>query len=248
MTAGLAAAQAPQAAQSEAARTTTPAASLPSDYVIGVEDVLSVVFWREKEMSADVIVRPDGKISLPMLNDVAAAGLTPKRWPRSWQGRHEVRSRRRRDRDRQGDSQPQGLHHRRGVQARDVPTRERDDRPAGDRRGRRVYRGRQQERRRDCPQRRRHGAPLQVQLQRRRQRQEPGSRTSGCFPATPSSFASVSTTVTTPLCSSAICVIVAACMVFVGVLPALAQGAAASRRRPAVCSARRGRTWVAATN
>ncbi len=78
VTAGLAAAQAPQAAQGEAARTTTPAASLPSDYVIGVEDVLSVVFWREKDMSADVIVRPDGKISLPMLNDVAAAGLTPE--------------------------------------------------------------------------------------------------------------------------------------------------------------------------
>jgi len=78
VTAGLAAAQAPQATQGEAARTTTPAASLPSDYVIGVEDVLSVVFWREKDMSADVIVRPDGKISLPMLNDVAAAGLTPE--------------------------------------------------------------------------------------------------------------------------------------------------------------------------
>ena len=58
----------------------SPASSgmLPSDYVIGVEDVLSVVFWRDKEMSADVVVRPDGKISLPMLNDVVAAGLTPE--------------------------------------------------------------------------------------------------------------------------------------------------------------------------
>lgn len=58
-----------------------PAAStptLPTDYVIGVEDMLSVIFWREKDMSADVIVRPDGKISLPMLNDVTAAGLTPE--------------------------------------------------------------------------------------------------------------------------------------------------------------------------
>jgi polysaccharide export outer membrane protein len=35
------------------------------------------VFWREKDMSADVIVRPDGKISLPLLNDVVVAGLTP---------------------------------------------------------------------------------------------------------------------------------------------------------------------------
>jgi polysaccharide export outer membrane protein len=51
---------------------------LPKDYVIGVEDVLSVVFWRDKELSAEVLVRPDGKISLPMLNDVPAAGMTPE--------------------------------------------------------------------------------------------------------------------------------------------------------------------------
>jgi len=50
----------------------------PSDYRIGVEDVLNVVFWREKDLSAEVVVRPDGKISLPMLNDVQAAGLTPE--------------------------------------------------------------------------------------------------------------------------------------------------------------------------
>jgi polysaccharide export outer membrane protein len=61
-------------------RASAPAAApaLPSDYVIGVEDVLSVIFWREKDMSAEVVVRPDGKISLPMLNDVKAAGLTPE--------------------------------------------------------------------------------------------------------------------------------------------------------------------------
>ncbi len=57
---------------------TAPAPTVPSDYVIGVQDVLSVVFWREKEMSAEVTVRPDGKISLPMLNDITAAGLTPE--------------------------------------------------------------------------------------------------------------------------------------------------------------------------
>ena len=50
---------------------------LPDDYVIGPEDVLSIVFWRDKDMSTDVSVRPDGKISLPLLNDVQAAGLTP---------------------------------------------------------------------------------------------------------------------------------------------------------------------------
>jgi polysaccharide export outer membrane protein len=53
-------------------------ATLPSDYVIGVADVLSVVFWRDKELSGEVAVRPDGKISLPMLNDVPAVGLTPE--------------------------------------------------------------------------------------------------------------------------------------------------------------------------
>ena len=51
---------------------------LPKDYVIGVEDVLNVVFWSAKEMSAEVLVRPDGKISLPILNDVPAAGMTPE--------------------------------------------------------------------------------------------------------------------------------------------------------------------------
>ena len=52
--------------------------ALPAGYVIGPEDILSVVFWREKDWSADVVVRPDGKISLPVLNDVQAAGLTPE--------------------------------------------------------------------------------------------------------------------------------------------------------------------------
>jgi polysaccharide export outer membrane protein len=50
----------------------------PPGYVIGPEDLLSVIFWREKDLSGDVIVRPDGKISLPLLNDVQAAGYTPE--------------------------------------------------------------------------------------------------------------------------------------------------------------------------
>ncbi len=59
---------------------TTPsyAPALPTDYVIGAEDVLSIVFWREQEMSTDVVVRPDGKISLPLVKDVQAAGYTPE--------------------------------------------------------------------------------------------------------------------------------------------------------------------------
>jgi polysaccharide export outer membrane protein len=50
----------------------------PGDYVIGPDDVLTIVFWREKDLSGDVAVRPDGRISLPLLNDVEAAGLTPE--------------------------------------------------------------------------------------------------------------------------------------------------------------------------
>jgi polysaccharide export outer membrane protein len=46
--------------------------------VIGPADVLSVVFWRDKDMSAEVTVRPDGKISLPLLNEIGAAGSTPE--------------------------------------------------------------------------------------------------------------------------------------------------------------------------
>ena len=39
---------------------------------------MSIVYWREKDLSADVVVRPDGLISLPLLNDVNASGLTPE--------------------------------------------------------------------------------------------------------------------------------------------------------------------------
>ncbi len=49
----------------------------PADYMIGPEDVLGVLFWRETEMSGDVTVRPDGRITLPLIGDVVAAGLTP---------------------------------------------------------------------------------------------------------------------------------------------------------------------------
>jgi polysaccharide export outer membrane protein len=57
--------------------TNIPASVARPDYIIGPEDVLTVVFWRDKEMSGDVVVRPDGKISIPLLRDVEAAGSTP---------------------------------------------------------------------------------------------------------------------------------------------------------------------------
>jgi len=49
----------------------------PAGYVIGPEDVLSIVFWREKDLSVDAAVRPDGMITVPLVNDLRAAGLTP---------------------------------------------------------------------------------------------------------------------------------------------------------------------------
>lgn len=53
-----------------------PAAT--AGYIIGPEDVLKVEVWKESDLSGSVPVRPDGKISLPLLNDVQAAGLTPE--------------------------------------------------------------------------------------------------------------------------------------------------------------------------
>jgi polysaccharide biosynthesis/export protein len=52
-------------------------AAADGNYVIGAQDVLDISVWKEPEVSRVVPVRPDGKISLPLLNDVQAAGLTP---------------------------------------------------------------------------------------------------------------------------------------------------------------------------
>ena len=53
-------------------------AQLPTGYVIGPDDVLAIVFWRDKDMSTETTVRPDGKITLPLINEVQAAGLSPE--------------------------------------------------------------------------------------------------------------------------------------------------------------------------
>jgi len=53
-----------------------PATDDPN-YLIGAQDVLDINVWKEPDLSRSVPVRPDGKISLPLLNDVQAAGLTP---------------------------------------------------------------------------------------------------------------------------------------------------------------------------
>lgn len=60
-----------------AAATAGPQASADSDYVIGADDTLHISVWKEPDLSETLPVRPDGKISMPLLNDVTAAGLTP---------------------------------------------------------------------------------------------------------------------------------------------------------------------------
>ncbi|MCC7416163.1 MAG: polysaccharide biosynthesis/export family protein [Acidobacteria bacterium] len=72
----------PAAAQT-AARTAAAAAAVTSvrtttrEFLIGPEDVLDIAVWDNAQLTRTVPVRPDGRISLPLLNDVAAAGLTP---------------------------------------------------------------------------------------------------------------------------------------------------------------------------
>jgi polysaccharide export outer membrane protein len=74
-------------AQSSAQGSQTPAAGADASaaqaaaadpsYIIGADDVLDISVWKEPDVSRSVPVRPDGKISLPLVSDVQAAGLTP---------------------------------------------------------------------------------------------------------------------------------------------------------------------------
>lgn len=82
MLGGIALAQEAAPAQPAGSSTPDATASMPAsqawpDYVIGPEDVLHVAVWKEADLTATLPVRPDGKISLPLLNDVQAAGMTP---------------------------------------------------------------------------------------------------------------------------------------------------------------------------
>ena len=54
-----------------------PASVAGPDYVIGADDNLHISVWKEPELTNTLPVRPDGKISMPLLDDVQAAGLTP---------------------------------------------------------------------------------------------------------------------------------------------------------------------------
>jgi polysaccharide biosynthesis/export protein len=70
------------AAAAKAEDTTKPADTklpevLPSAYIVGESDVLHVTVWKEPDVSQTVIVRTDGNISLPLINEVRVAGMTP---------------------------------------------------------------------------------------------------------------------------------------------------------------------------
>jgi polysaccharide biosynthesis/export protein len=67
------------------AQTTRPASpgdiessQVTDEYIIGPEDVLMINVWMEPEITSRVVVRPDGKIGLSLLNEVEASGLTPR--------------------------------------------------------------------------------------------------------------------------------------------------------------------------
>lgn len=74
-------AQTSNAVKVDEAKNSKPAEAPPettaSDYVIGADDTLHISVWKEPDLSETLPVRPDGKISMPLLNDITAAGLTP---------------------------------------------------------------------------------------------------------------------------------------------------------------------------
>jgi polysaccharide export outer membrane protein len=82
LTVGIAGARAQNSASqptqaSAPAQATSSVVDVDPAYKIGPQDVLRVDVWKEPEISRTVPVRPDGKVTLPLLNDVQASGLTP---------------------------------------------------------------------------------------------------------------------------------------------------------------------------
>jgi len=61
------------------AKPESTAAVDPKTYVIGAQDILSIKVWREADFTGLYTVRPDGKITIPLVGDVQASGLTPER-------------------------------------------------------------------------------------------------------------------------------------------------------------------------
>lgn len=67
----------PGGSKNQAPTASGPASIDDPTYKIGAQDVLKIDVWREDQLTRTVPVRPDGKISLPLLNDIQAVGLTP---------------------------------------------------------------------------------------------------------------------------------------------------------------------------
>jgi polysaccharide export outer membrane protein len=67
----------PAAPEPKARAVDTAGVQTEPGFTIGPEDVLGILFWKDPEMTSDVTVRPDGMITLPLIRDIKAAGLTP---------------------------------------------------------------------------------------------------------------------------------------------------------------------------
>ena len=68
----------PKPPGSDDSAATARSRGVPDDYVIGSGDILQVSVWKEPEVSVPtVVVRPDGRIAIPLIKDVAVSGLTP---------------------------------------------------------------------------------------------------------------------------------------------------------------------------
>lgn len=65
------------ASREQVAAPATQSGAPDADYKIGPQDVLKIDVWKEDQLTRTVPVRPDGKITLPLLNDIQAVGLTP---------------------------------------------------------------------------------------------------------------------------------------------------------------------------
>jgi polysaccharide biosynthesis/export protein len=80
----------PPAAPAPTSASGTPAAPAKSvvgpDYIIGPGDTLQIFVWRNPELSVQVPVRPDGKISTPLVEDMVAVGKTPPQLARDMEG------------------------------------------------------------------------------------------------------------------------------------------------------------------
>ena len=50
----------------------------PADFILGPEDVLIVTVWRNQDLSKEVVIRPDGGVTMPLIGDIRASGISPE--------------------------------------------------------------------------------------------------------------------------------------------------------------------------